>query len=132
VIAMCSVCLQAPSVQRAAASTRFWREVPFVLSRATDAGDVDTGALVNGRVDLVYEDHGELVVVDYKTDKDVTKETAKKHALDHHSGQAEAYLDALAAATGLAVREVVLIYCRAGAQVHIHRADGGELVAIAA
>ena len=131
VIAMCRVCLQAPSVQAAAASTRFWREVPFVLSRTTGAADVNIGALVNGRVDLVYEEDGELIVVDYKTDKNVTKETAKKHALEHHSGQAEAYLDALAAATGLPVREVVLIYCRAGTQVHIHKAGGGELVAVA-
>ena len=56
VIAMCRACLKAPSVRRAIASARFWREVPFVLSRAADADDAEAGALVNGRVDLVYED----------------------------------------------------------------------------
>jgi ATP-dependent helicase/nuclease subunit A len=132
VIAMCRACLQAPSVQRAAAAARFWREVPFVLSRSADPADADSGPLVNGRVDLVYSDDGELVVVDYKTDKDVTKDNAKKHALKHHSGQADAYLEALAAATGLPVREIVFVFCKAGTEVRVRRDDGGELVAIAA
>jgi ATP-dependent exoDNAse (exonuclease V) beta subunit len=62
---------------------------------------------------------GELVVIDYKTDKDVTPDTAEAHALDKHSGQAEVYAQALAAATGLAVREVVFVYCKAGVEVRI-------------
>ena len=129
VIAMCHACLKAPSVRRAIALARFWREVPFVLSRATDAGDAEAGALVNGRVDLVYEEDGELVVVDYKTDKDVTKVSAKQHTLDKHSGQAEAYRDGLGTATGLKVREVAFVYCRAGTEVRLRRGDGEELVA---
>ena len=132
VIAMCRACLRAPSVQRAAAATRFWREVPFVLSRGADRAAADSGPLVNGRVDLVYRDDGELVVVDYKTDKDVDKDNAKKHALKHHSGQAEAYLDALAAATGLPVREIVFVYCKAGTEVYVRKEEDGELMATAA
>ena len=119
VVAMCRVCLQAPSVQRAAASRRYWREVPFVLSRATDGADPDRGPLVNGRVDLVYQENHELAVVDYKTDKNVTKENAEEHALEHHSGQAEVYAQALAAATGMPVREVVFVYCKAGTEVRL-------------
>jgi ATP-dependent exoDNAse (exonuclease V) beta subunit len=119
VIAMCRACLQAPSVKRATASQRYWREVPFVLSRAADTVDADVGPLVNGRVDLVYQENGELAVVDYKTDKNVTKDTAEKHALEHHSGQAEVYAQALAAATGMPVREVVFVYCKAGTEVRL-------------
>ena len=118
VIAMCRACLKAPSVQRALASGRFWREVPFVLSRDGDI-DRDRGPLVSGRVDMVYRDGDELVVIDYKTDKDVTRETVEQYALKHHAGQAEVYREALAAATGLPVREAVFVYCKAGAEVRI-------------
>jgi ATP-dependent helicase/nuclease subunit A len=125
VIAMSRACLQAPSVQRAAASGRYWREVSFVLSRAVDPVDADVGPLVNGRVDLVYEESGELAVIDYKTDKDVTKDTAEQHAREHHSGQAEVYAQALAAATGLPVREVAFVYCKAATEVRFRE---GEIV----
>ena len=44
-------------------------------------GDLPERAqLTNGRVDLVYRDGDELVVVDYKTDKDVQKDTAEQYA----------------------------------------------------
>jgi ATP-dependent helicase/nuclease subunit A len=138
VIAMCRACLEATSVQRALAGGVYWREVPFVLSRdgssngtaaragarATDeranvghAVDPFTGPLVNGRVDMVHRDGDELVVIDYKTDRDVTRENAENHAREKHSGQAEVYAQALAAATGLRVREVVFVYCKAGVEV---------------
>jgi ATP-dependent helicase/nuclease subunit A len=97
--------------------------VPFVLSRSADADEAQTGPLVNGRVDLVYEDDGQLVVVDYKTDKGITKATAKQHTLDKHSGQAEAYRDGLGGATGMKVREVAFVYCRAGTEVRLGDGD---------
>ena len=75
--------------------------------------------LTNGRVDLVYRDGDELVVVDYKTDKDVTEETAEQYARKHHAGQGEVYAQGLATATGLKVREVVFVYCKAGAEVRL-------------
>jgi hypothetical protein len=49
----------------------------------------------------------------------VTAKTAEAHALDKHSGQAEIYAQALAAATGLTVREVVFVYCKAGVEVRL-------------
>jgi ATP-dependent helicase/nuclease subunit A len=119
VAAMCRACLSAHCVQAALAGGRYWREVPFVLNRAGDRSDAARGPLATGRVDVVHERDGELVVIDYKTDKDVTPETAEQHALDKHSGQAEIYAQALAAATGLAVREVVFVYCKAGVEVRL-------------
>ncbi len=68
---------------------------------------------------MVFRDGDELVVVDYKTDKDVTEETAEKYALAHHAGQGEVYANGLATATGLKVREVVFVYCKAGAEVRL-------------
>jgi ATP-dependent helicase/nuclease subunit A len=119
VLAMCRACLQSHCVRRALAGRRWWREVPFVLSRVRGDDDPDRGPLATGRVDLVSQEDGQLVVVDYKTDKDVTAKTAEAHALDKHSGQAEIYAQALAAATGLTVREVVFVYCKAGVEVRL-------------
>ena len=119
VAAMCRSCLQSHCVRRALAGGRVWREVPFVLSRATQPGDAEHGPLATGRVDLVHLDSDELVVIDYKTDKDVTTETAEAHALEKHSGQAEIYTHALAAATGYPVREVTFVYCKAGVEVRL-------------
>ena len=121
VLAMCRACLQAHCVQHALAGGRWWREVPFVLSRTTDSSEPDRGPLATGRVDMVHQDGDELVVIDYKTDKDVTADTAEDHALEKHSGQAEIYAQALAAATGIPVRQVVFVYCKAGVEVRLRK-----------
>jgi ATP-dependent exoDNAse (exonuclease V) beta subunit len=117
VLSMCRACLEAPSVKRAL-ELGGWREVPFMIDHARDGEDPLRAPLTNGRVDLVYRDGDELVVV-YKTDKQVSKDTAEAYALEHHAGQSEVYRHGLATATGLAVREVVFVYCKAGAEVRL-------------
>jgi len=72
--------------------------VPFVVSR--DGEEAST----TGRVALVHQDGDELVVVDYKTDKGVTEETAEEYTRQHHAGQAEVYQQALARGSRLPVR----------------------------
>jgi ATP-dependent exoDNAse (exonuclease V) beta subunit len=116
---MCRACLQSPTVQHALSTGQWWREVPFTISHTRNGETPDRAPLTSGRVDLVFRDGDELTVVDYKTDKDVTEETAERFALEHHSGQGEVYAKALAAATGLTVREVVFVYCKAGAEVRL-------------
>ena len=125
VIAMCRACLDSPSVRRAIELGSFWREVPFVVTHAANGDPPERAPLTNGRVDLVYRDGNELVVVDYKTDKDVQKDTAEQYALKHHGGQGEVYANGLGTATGLPVREVVFVYCKAGAEVRLRE---GEIV----
>ena len=95
-----------------------------MLNHATN-GDADRAKLTSGRVDLVFRDGDELVVVDYKTDKDVTEETAEQYALKHHSGQGEVYSQGLSTATGLKVHEVAFVYCKAGTEVRLR---GGQVV----
>ncbi|MBO0744128.1 MAG: UvrD-helicase domain-containing protein [Candidatus Dormibacteraeota bacterium] len=119
VVSMCRACLRAGCVRHALAGGGFWREVPFVVRRGGE------GALTTGRVDLVHRDGDELVVIDYKTDKDVTEDTAEQYTRRHHAGQAEVYQQALAEGSGLPVREVTFVYCRAGVQVTLRpSADG--------
>lgn len=105
-------CLDSGAMARALASDGWYREVPFTVTR--------NGGFGTGRVDLVYREGEQLVVVDFKTD-DVSGETAAHEAftLEHHSGQAEVYAEAVGASTGLAVREVVFVFCRTGVEVSL-------------
>jgi ATP-dependent exoDNAse (exonuclease V) beta subunit len=125
VISMCRACLDSPSVRHAMRTGAWWREVPFMINHAQDGESAERAPLTNGRVDLVFRDGDRLVVVDYKTDKGVTKKTAEAFAREHHGGQSEVYQQGLATATGLKVREVAFVYCRAGAEV---RLTGGEVI----
>ncbi|MBO0703277.1 MAG: PD-(D/E)XK nuclease family protein, partial [Candidatus Dormibacteraeota bacterium] len=117
VVSMCRACLRADCVRRALAGGGYWREVPFAVDRGGE------GALTTGRVDLVHRDGDELVVIDYKTDRDVSEETAEEYTRRHHAGQAEVYQQALAQGSGVPVREVVFVYCRAGVQVTLRPGD---------
>jgi ATP-dependent helicase/nuclease subunit A len=77
-----------------------WRELPLVFPD----GDV----LVEGVVDLLFEEDGALVVVDYKTDE-VTDEQAIDQAA-HHAPQLQLYGRGLAQATGRAVKERLVVF----------------------
>jgi ATP-dependent exoDNAse (exonuclease V) beta subunit len=121
VISMCRACLDSPSVKRAVALGTWWREVPFMIDHGGSGEGAERAPLTNGRVDLVFRDGDELVVVDYKTDKGVTEETAEDFARKHHAGQGEVYAQGLSTATGLRVREVVFVYCKAGAEVRLRK-----------
>jgi ATP-dependent exoDNAse (exonuclease V) beta subunit len=93
-------------IVREAASRRFWRE--------TYVGTVVAGRVLEGFIDLVYEDDDGLVVVDYKTD------TVPVAAIDQrvafYRPQVAAYVMAIQAATGRpAVRGVLLFLSPSGA-----------------
>ena len=100
-------CLASPAVAQAAAARDVARELPFAL-------DVPSVGYAVGRVDLAFVDEGELVVVDYKSDKVGDSDAALAAASAAHSGQGAVYAVALERATGLRVREVVWVYARVG------------------
>ncbi len=110
VISMCRACLDSPSVKQAVALGSWWREVPFMINHAREGELAERAPLTNGRVDLVFRDGDELIVVDYKTDKDVTDQTAEQYARDHHSGQGEVYAHWLANATARRLREGQVVH----------------------
>jgi len=94
--------LETPVMRRAAealAKGRAWRE------SYVSAPVGDSGLILEGYVDLVFEDDGSLVIVDYKTDR--TTDAAKAYEL-----QLGAYVAAVRKATGLAVSEAVLVFSR--------------------
>jgi ATP-dependent helicase/nuclease subunit A len=101
--------LQLPVMGRARAAARCWRELPLVFADGAD--------LVEGIVDLVFEEDGALVVVDYKTDG-IEPGQALEQAL-HHAPQLQLYGRGLALATGQPVRERLVLFTSLGQAVPV-------------
>jgi ATP-dependent helicase/nuclease subunit A len=97
-------CLASPAVARAVASAHYWREVPFTIPWED--------GLAVGRMDLLFVEGGRIVIVDYKTD--AIEPDGVQDAIASHRSQAEVYEAAARQTTGLAVAEVVFVFCRIG------------------
>jgi len=94
--------LQAPIVREAAETRRYWREVYVVVP--------DGERFVEGYIDLLLETgDGELVVVDYKTDR-VDSEADIAAKVEHYRPQLTAYADAISRATGRSVARSMLVF----------------------
>ena len=101
VLRLARVALDSATVKRAVASGRWWREVPV----AAPVGET----ILEGFIDLLFDEGDGLVVVDYKTDVLESEEeiTARTR---HYRIQAGAYALTLQEATGRSVKEVVLLF----------------------
>ena len=80
---------------QAAKDGRCYRETPVTLR-------LDEGGLVEGFVDLAFEANGEMVVVDFKTDREL------KGSLETYRRQVQIYAYAIASATGLPARGLLM------------------------
>ncbi|MFN0150559.1 MAG: PD-(D/E)XK nuclease family protein, partial [bacterium] len=109
-------------IDRARRASRYRREIPFAVPL--------DGALAEGRIDLLFEEAGEIVFVDYKTNRLEVRDAATEAALrafaaaHGHLAQAALYAHALHAA-GLSIREGVFLYPRARARLVL---TGAELL----
>jgi ATP-dependent helicase/nuclease subunit A len=101
--------LALPIMARAGRARRIWRELRLWFADGAD--------LVEGKVDLVFEEEGGLVVVDYKTDH-LSAEQARAQAA-HHAPQLQLYGRGLARATGLPVRERLVLFTALGETVPV-------------
>lgn len=99
--------LNSPVLVRAARSSSCWKEVPFVYRYRDD--------LLEGFVDLVFEEDGQLVVVDFKTDA-VKTEKQLEEKLQRYTPQGVAYAMALSAITSRTVKEAVFLFLAAKAE----------------
>ena len=97
---LCRSAVESDVVRRAVASGRYWREVP--VAAASGAGSL------HGFIDLLFEEDGEFVVVDYKTDS-VSAERARE-AVSRYRLQGGAYAHSIGQVTGKSVKEVVFLY----------------------
>ncbi len=119
VAAMVDSALRSPTVAYAA-TRRHWREV-YV------AAPVGDGGVLEGFVDLLFEDDGALVVVDYKTDR-LRGGRSLASRIDTYRLQVAAYAVALESSTGLGVRRCVLVFVGDG-EPQEHIIEGEDLVA---
>jgi ATP-dependent helicase/nuclease subunit A len=74
---------------------RCYRETPVTLH-------LESGELVEGFVDLAFEADGEMIVVDFKTDREL------EGSLEVYRRQVEIYARAISAATGRPARGVLM------------------------
>ncbi|MYC93701.1 MAG: AAA family ATPase [Caldilineaceae bacterium SB0661_bin_32] len=93
--------LDSSLVQRALASKRWWREAPV-------AGPVGEG-IVEGFIDLLFEEEDGYVIVDFKTDA-VGSEEEVEQAMARYRLQGGAYALALSRAAGVKVKEVWFLF----------------------
>jgi ATP-dependent exoDNAse (exonuclease V) beta subunit len=109
VTSMASAAL-ASAVVRRAASKRHWRElyVGIPIETRTDPVPSSEPRLLEGFVDLVFEDDDGLVVVDYKTDRIAGPDTVNATAT-YYRPQIAAYAAALERSCGQHVSRCVLL-----------------------
>ena len=92
--------------RRAARAQVSGRETPVLFEFA--------GLLIRGTIDLWFEEHGELVLVDYKTDRQIGPERLREYAT-----QLGLYSIALSRALGRRVDKAVLASLRDGREIDV-------------
>jgi ATP-dependent exoDNAse (exonuclease V) beta subunit len=97
---------QSETGQRAARASRAGRETPILFDYE--------GLLIRGAIDLWFEDNGELVLVDYKTDQHIGDERLREY-----STQLRLYAIALSSALGRRVDRIVLAVLRGGREIQV-------------
>ena len=101
--------LSLPVMDRARRATRVWRELSLWFP--------DGAHLVEGFVDLVFEEDGQLVVVDYKSDAIADDQALAQAA--HHAPQLQLYGRGLARAAGQPVRERLVLFTALGRAIPV-------------
>lgn len=76
------------------------REQPFVFEYE--------GQLIQGIIDLYFEEDGELVIVDYKTDRVMKGKAGEKELVKRYAIQLDYYAKALAQLTGKNIKEKII------------------------
>jgi len=92
--------LKSDLMRRILASDRYYKEVPFAFE--------ESGTIVEGKIDVLFEKDGEITVVDFKTDK-VTKSDLKERT-ERYRSQVETYRQAITATCGRPPKEVILFF----------------------
>ncbi|MCY4529874.1 MAG: PD-(D/E)XK nuclease family protein, partial [Chloroflexi bacterium] len=107
--------LESPLVKRALESGRWWRETPV-------AGPVGDG-IVEGFIDLLFEEEDGFVIVDYKTDALGSDEEIER-AMARYRLQGGGYALALSRATGVSVKEVSFLFLEPNRAVTVENLSG--------
>jgi ATP-dependent exoDNAse (exonuclease V) beta subunit len=103
--------LSSDAVRRANAARRVLLETPFTVRLAA-------GSLAEGRIDLLFEEDGGLVIVDFKTDAVSAREVEERAAI--YRNQALTYAWASSHAAGIQAREVIFLFARPEPAIEHH------------
>lgn len=98
---------------------RLHKEQQFVVgipAREMGAGDSDEIVIVEGIMDAWFEEDGELVLMDYKTDHVEDEETL----CEHYRGQLAYYARALSQMTGKKVKEKLIYSLALGREISLY------------
>jgi len=96
--------LSHPLLERVRQAKRFFREVPFSVSLKDK--------IMEGKIDLLYQEDGGWVIVDYKTDE-VSGNTLNER-FEAYREQGIWYARAVKKVTGGVVKKVIFFFVRAG------------------
>jgi ATP-dependent helicase/nuclease subunit A len=107
--AAASAALALPVMERARRSPRLFRELLVWFPEGEE--------LLEGVVDLVFEEDGSLVVVDYKTDAIMADQALAQAA--HHAPQLQLYARGLAQASGMPVTQRLVLFTALGQTVEV-------------
>lgn len=88
------------------------REQPFVFEYE--------GQLIQGIIDLYFEEDGELVLVDYKTDRVMKGEAGEKELVKRYAIQLDYYEKALTQLTGKNVKEKIIYSFALGKELSVY------------
>jgi len=110
-------CLQSRLIERLRQSGgKSWRELPYL--RPLSPGQPGSG-IEEGKIDLVFEEPGGCVLVDYKTDAiPLDAGQVTEFFQDRYSGQVRRYVEAVLA-MGLRVKAAYLLLARTGAEIQM-------------
>ncbi|SCG83696.1 recombination helicase AddA [Proteiniborus sp. DW1] len=101
---------KSPIGLRLLSSNNVNREVPFVLNKKAaevlDIQDCTENILIQGIIDCYFEEEGELVLIDYKTD--YILEGNLENMVDKYRGQMALYKEALEKITERKVKEIYI------------------------
>jgi ATP-dependent helicase/nuclease subunit A len=112
---MVTTSLQSDVARRALCSPRVLREVEFGCG-------LPDGGIVQGQIDLLFQEDGGLVIVDFKSDN-VRAEQVDERTRESYRRQAAVYAFAAHQITGLPVREVAFFYAEPGVASTLHDTD---------
>ncbi len=104
------IAIHSAMVKRAVRSGRYWREVPMAIPIG--------GGVLEGIIDLLFEEDGELVLVDYKTDR-VSEAQLGDVAVERYGMQVGAYALAVERGTGKPVKDAALLYLSRDTEVSL-------------
>jgi ATP-dependent exoDNAse (exonuclease V) beta subunit len=112
---MLSRSLKSPMMERVRrARGRVWRELPYIRPLAGDRAEIE-----EGKIDLLFEEEGGWVLIDYKTEQlpgDVPDKTL--YFQEKYGGQISAYAAALQA-LGMRLKSAYLLLARTGEAIEI-------------